>query len=85
MPEPSQYVFKHRELVEIMIKRAGVHEGKWMLLANFGLAAVNSGPNEDEIMPTAVVPLQSLGIQRAAPDSPKSLVVDAAEVNPAST
>jgi hypothetical protein len=82
MPEANQYVFAYKELVEMMIKKSGLHEGKWMLLANFGFAAINSGPSPNEIVPTAVAALQSIGIQKAIPDSPPGLVVDAAEVNP---
>jgi len=83
MPEPTQYMFKHRELVEVMIKHAGIHEGKWVLSVNFGLAAINSGPNEDEVVPTAMVPVQGIGILRAPDGAPRGLVVDAAESNPA--
>jgi len=83
MPEVNQYVFTHRELTEMMVKQAGLHEGKWMLLVSFAFAAVNGGPAPDQLMPSAVAGVQSVGIQRAMPDSPPSLIVDAAEVNPA--
>jgi hypothetical protein len=82
MPEANQYVFAHKELTEMMIKKAGLHEGKWMLLVNFGFAAINGGPSPDQVMPTAVAAIQTIGIQKATPDSPPALVVDAAEVNP---
>jgi hypothetical protein len=82
MPEASQYTFTHKELVEMMVKKANIHEGRWMLLVNFGFAAINGGPSADQMMPTGMVGLQSVGIQKATPESPASLVVDAAEVNP---
>jgi len=85
MPEASQYMFKHKEVVAALIKAAGVHEGKWQLIATFGLAAMNMGPNEAEVSPGAAVAVSGIGIQRAEEGSPSSLVADAAEVNPAST
>lgn len=83
MPEPSQFTFTHRELVELMLKKANVHEGTWMLSVTFGFAAINGGPSPDQAAPAAVAAVQAIGIQRAVPDSPPGLLVDAAEVNPA--
>ena len=85
MPEANQYLFSHRELVELMVKKAGLHEGKWTLMINFGLGAMNAGPAADQIIPTAVAGVQGIGIQKDMPDSAPNLTVDAAVVNPAST
>jgi hypothetical protein len=85
MPEIDQYTFKHQEVVEALIKKAGLHEGKWQLSVNFGLAGINMGPSESEIVPAAAVGVLSIGLLRAKPESPSALVVDAAVVNPAST
>ena len=85
MPEASQYMFTHKELVELMVKKAGVHEGKWILSVTFGFGAVNGGPTPEQVMPTGVVGVQSIGIQKAQSDSPEPLTVDAAVVNPASS
>jgi hypothetical protein len=82
MPEASQYMFNHRELVTMMVKATGLHEGKWMLSINFGFAAINAGPGPDQMNPTAMAGVHAVGLQKAAADSPPSLVVDAAEVNP---
>jgi hypothetical protein len=82
MAEASQFTFTHKELVEVLIKKAGVHEGKWMLLVNFGFAAINGGPSPDQIVPAAMAAIQSIGIQKAPDDGPPSLVADAAQVNP---
>jgi hypothetical protein len=84
MPVASQYLLTARELTEAIVKATGVHEGKWVLVASFGFAAVNTGPNENEVFPTAMAALQKVGIQLADAGSPSGLVVDAAEVNPAS-
>jgi hypothetical protein len=83
MPEASSYKFTHKELVEMMIKKIDLHEGRWMLMATFGFGAINGGPSSDEVVPTGMVGLQALGIQQATNESPASLVADAAEVNPA--
>jgi hypothetical protein len=82
MPEVNQIFFTHKELLDLLIKKADIHEGKWMLAANFGFAAANLGQPE-QVVPGAAVALLAMGIQRAAPDSPPSMVADAAEVNPA--
>src|SRR5215831_1613614 len=83
MPEASQYVFTHKELVEMMVKRADLHEGKWMMMVTFGFSVANGGPSPDQMIPIAVAGVQSIAIQKATADAPPSLVVDAAEVNPA--
>jgi hypothetical protein len=81
MPEVSQYTFQHKELLELLIKHAGLHQGRWMLAVNFGFAALNSGPSPDQFVPSAVVAVQSLSIVKAAPEMPEALVMDAGEVN----
>jgi hypothetical protein len=85
MPEINQYTFKYPEIIEALIKSAGLHEGKWQLVMTFGLAAINMGPTSEEVVPGAGVAIASIGLQRATPESPPALVLDAAEVNPAST
>jgi len=52
---------------------------------NFGLAAANFGPTPSDIVPGAAVAVAGIGLLKAAPESPEALVIDAAEVNPAST
>lgn len=83
MPTASQYHLTHQELTEAIIKTVGVHEGKWQLMITFGFAALNGGPNENEIMPSGIVGVQKVGITEASAESPAGLVVDAAKVNPA--
>ena len=85
MAEPTQFLLTHRHLVELIIKDAGVHDGRWMLAVSFGLAPGNFGPSEDQLSPGAVVAINQIGIQRLVGDAaaPSSLVVDAALVNPA--
>ena len=66
MPEADQYSFTFKELTELMIKKVGIHEGRWMLQVTFGFGAMNGGPSPDQIMPTGVVGVQKIGIMKAA-------------------
>ena len=82
MPETTHYI-EHKEVVELLIKHAKFHEGKWMLSVAFNLGAGNAGPSVAETNPTAFVTLARIGIVPAPSDAPESLVLDAAVVNPA--
>ena len=84
MPEVNQYAFNCPEVVEALIKKAGLHEGKWQLIVNFGFGAANMGPTPAQMAPGAAVVISSLALQKATVESPESLTVDAAVVNPAS-
>lgn len=85
MVEANQFTWTHRELVTQMIKMADIHDGRWFLLINFGMAPGNFGPTPDQVSPGIAAIVVSVGIQRVLPDSPlpDSLTVDAAKVNPA--
>ena len=82
MPEAIQYVLGHKELVKLIIKECGVHDGRWYLLASFGVTAGNYGPSNDQMSPGVVVAVTQVGIQRADSNMPPEMVVDAAIVNP---
>ena len=83
VPEASQINFKHKEVLELLIRQAKIHEGKWMLSVGFNFGAGNAGPSVEETYPTAFVSLANIGIAKASSDAPESLVLDAAVVNPA--
>ena len=80
MPEVNQYLFTNKELLDLLIKQAGVHEGRWMLAI---ISAGNFGPSNEQMSPGAAVLINQVGIQRALPEAPEALSVDAAVVNPA--
>jgi hypothetical protein len=82
MPEVNQIFFNHKELLETLLKKADIHEGKWMLAANFGFSAGNFGPAPDQLSPGVVVAIIALGIQRAGADVPEAATLDAAVINP---
>ncbi len=79
MAEPEKFVLSHKELAETLIKRQGIHEGIWGLYVEFGLAAPNA-KTQDGMMPTALVPIQKLGLQRFEEEN--DISVDASRVNP---
>lgn len=80
MAESTQIVFKHKEVVEALLKHHGLHEGIWGLYIRFGLQAVNIGITENDLMPAAVVPLMEIGLQKF--ENENNIAVDAAKVNP---
>ncbi len=92
MAEVERYVFDYREIVTQLIKAQGIHEGIWALYIEFGISAANiaialegsapatqSGP-PTEVTPSAIVPVQKIGIGRV--DHLSNISVDAAVVNP---
>ena len=86
MPEVNQYVVKPKEIAELIVKSANIHEGEWWLVASFGFAPGNFGPTDTEMAPGVAVVVQNLTIQRVLPTTiprpPEALVVDAAQFNP---
>jgi hypothetical protein len=84
MAEPTQYMFKHADLVTALVKAQGIHTGRWQLALTFGFGVSNVGTSENDFNPAAIVPIQSIGIQ-LVDDTMKSnnMIVDAAVVNPA--
>ena len=83
MPEAEQYSFTHKEIAEMMVKRADIHEGKWMLAVQFVFSATGVGQDEDSVLPGAFTGVAQLGIQRVIGDEGISnLTVDAAAINP---
>jgi hypothetical protein len=82
MPEVNQLFFQHKEIVELLIKKADIHDGKWVLAVNLGFSAGNFGPTLEQVVPGAIVSVLGIGLARAAQDSPEALQIDASVVNP---
>lgn len=80
MPETSQIVFSHKEIVELMIRQQGIHEGIWGLFIKFSLGASNVGPTATEVLPAAIVGVVEIGLQKFEQES--NLALDAAKINP---
>lgn len=83
MPEITNLVFSHKEVVTALLKSQGIHEGIWGLYVEFGIAAANVGPRPDEIQPAAIVPVLKIGLQQF--DQINNISVDASVVNPIPT
>jgi hypothetical protein len=80
MDGSSQYNFELKELLIILIKNQGLHEGIWSLGFEFGMGAGNIGPNPEEARPSAFIQVKQLALARATVEGP--LALDAAKVNP---
>lgn len=77
MPDIETYTFTHKELTALLVKAAGVKEGKWQLQVNFGFTAGNFGPDDQSVSPGAIAIINHVAITKAKPDAPSALVVDA--------
>ncbi|MFZ6801915.1 hypothetical protein [Undibacterium sp. Di24W] len=81
MAEVIQYLSSVKEMTEIMIKAQGIHEGLWAISIEFGFVATMAGPTPDLILPSGVISVSKIGIQKV--DNTFPMHVDAAAVNPA--
>jgi hypothetical protein len=63
-----------------MVQERGITEGYWGIYVRFGIKAINAGESDNDLRPTAIVPIVELGLQKF-PEL-NNLSVDAAEVNP---
>jgi hypothetical protein len=84
MAEPTQFSFSMVEATEALIKKQGIHEGKWMIGVEFvvNIGLLGTAPNEAR--PGAMILANSLQLVKASETgAPPNLIVDAAEVNPA--
>ena len=77
----SPLMFSFQELAELMVKERGVHDGLWGIYVKFAIGAANAADATGTFYPTALVPVQELGLQKFAVAN--NLTVDAAIVNPA--
>ena len=83
MAETPIRTFTHKEIAEILVKEQNIHEGLWGVYIKFGIGAANIGdPDNGLLLPSAIVPVREIGLQRF--DKESNLTVDAAIVNPAS-
>jgi len=80
MAEINQYTFTYKEVVEALIRKQEIHDGMWAILVNFGIKGANLGPSDDQMLPTAIIPILQMGIVRVKEET--NLSVDAAKVNP---
>ena len=83
MPDISNYTFDLKEVTELLVKAAGLHEGLWMLNFGMNFTAGNFQTASDAALPGSMVSLSNLGLLRVEPSSsPANLTVNAAVINP---
>ena len=82
MAEPTQYIFSHKELVEILIRDQKLHEGIWTATFQLGMGnmQVPSPAGGGDTLPAVIVTIMGVGLQKADKEGPSAL--DAAKVNP---
>ena len=78
MPETGLITFTHKELVEILVKNQNLSEGIWRLHVRFGLKAASLGTSNEDRLPTAMIPVLDIGLQRV--DTEDNLSVDASKL-----
>lgn len=82
---PKAFFFSHREIASDLIKKQGLHEGRWKLTLELGLGghsmSVNKPDGTQEFHPAGFVLVTAIGITQT--EEVSNLTVDAAEVNPA--
>jgi hypothetical protein len=83
MPESARIVFTHKQVVEALVRKQGIHEGIWGLYVRFGINAANVGPDASaDLLPAAIIPVLEIGLQPF--EVVNNLSVDAAVANPGS-
>jgi hypothetical protein len=80
MAEPNQIIYTYKELATLLVKERNFHEGIWGLWIKFGLKAANVGAGEGDLVPSAIIPVLEIGLQKM--DKVSNIAVDAAVVNP---
>jgi hypothetical protein len=82
MVEVTQLSFTWVEIAEMLVKKADIHEGKWLVTAEMSINAGILGATPTDSKPGVVVLLNRLQLVKAETGAPESLVVDAAKLNP---
>ena len=72
-----------KEIIEMLIKHHGLHEGLYDLALEFGIIIGQIGPNPSESFPGAAFGVRHIGLTKASKMGP--ITVNAADVNPSST
>ncbi|UQV43462.1 hypothetical protein KIV45_15965 [Janthinobacterium lividum] len=78
MAEATQIMYTGSEILKLMLKDQGIKEGNWVLALEFGFSAVTAGPTPETSMPSAIVGVGKVGLQRV--DAANLISVDAAKI-----
>ena len=80
MPESTQIVFTHKEVVEALIRKQGISSGIWGVWIKFGIGGANIPlPGTTDLNPCAIVPVLEIGLQRF--EEVNNLSVDASKLD----
>ncbi len=80
MAEIRNIEFEFKEIAELLVRHADVHDGLWGIEIKFGIQGTNIGTGPGDLLPAAIVPVIKLGLQRF--EKPSNLTVDASKINP---
>lgn len=80
MPDVTQYLFNHQEVVTALLRNQGIREGIWALTINFGFSATNveNLNGAPRAVPAAILPVLGIGLRRT--NKLDNLAVDAASI-----
>jgi len=86
MAEPSQYVFSFEEIAKLMMQSSNIHEGEWVVGAEFNVTVGAVGVSGTEAYPGAMITFNKLVLSALVTGQPPppNLVFDAAVLNPRS-
>lgn len=80
MAELDKFWVSPEGAAQALMKQYGITKGKWTLAVEFSFAATVSGPSKDDLFPTALIGVKSLGLIKTDKEGP--LTFDANELNP---
>ena len=76
----TTFQFTNVEIAELLVKKAGLHEGWWRLAYELQFTGTMIGPSQETLTPAGVVGIKGMALTRVVDKN--NLTVDAAEVNP---
>jgi hypothetical protein len=82
MAEATQYSFGLLEVAETLIKKQGIHEGKWVIAVEFSLNVGLMGAAPTDLKPGVMILANSVQLLKAQEGSPANLTIDASVINP---
>jgi len=81
LPDVSKYEFTIQELAEILVREAGLTEGRWQIGMNFTVTSGAMGPDANNVFPTLLAGVDKVNIVRVADGAETtSLTIDVASL-----
>lgn len=73
-------MFSLEEIAQALMIKQGINEGLWSIGVEFIFSATLAGPNKDELLPSGIVGVSKLGLNKS--DKEGVLTFNAAKLNP---